>query len=298
MKCRKGAGMANRRGKVVEAYLQPIKPGNVYLMPLADGRLGVCRVIKREAAPRGRAQLGSILVVASPWIGLDSFLVVASPWIGRAPPELTEPRLRDILILTHHSWDNHPEALWTIDPLPGSFKLLGVVEPSPNEELMQCPSFGEWSTLALQVLLQWRWDNDREALLEEDAEEEKRRTVERATEARRRREYLEDLTLEALRRKKWLKTWTSFPPAKATSACRKNFRDTVDALIRLGPEAKREEVLAILQACIERFNSLDATMGHFIETVEREILCEEFEEIAHAAGLGESEDLADKWREW
>jgi len=261
------------------------KPGDAYLMPLPDGRLGVCRVIKRHAGEGGGTHP-------------DSFLVVASPWIGTAPPEVSDTRLKTILVLTHHSKRVRPEAMWTVDPLPDSFRLLGEIEPTPEEKLMECPTCGEWSTLALQVLLQWRWDNDREALLKEDAEREERSARERAAETERRREYLEGLTLEALRQKKWLKSWKEYPPAKATRACRKNFRDTVSALIRLGPKAKRRDVLAVLQACVERLNELDATNGHFIETVEREDLCEEFEEIVYAAGLGGCKDLADRWREW
>ena len=55
--------------------------------------------------------------------------------------------------------------------------------------------------------------------------------------------------------------------------------------------------MAVLQECIEAFNALDAEL-HFIETGEREDICEEFEAIVHACGLGGHEDLADRWREW
>ena len=56
--------------------------------------------------------------------------------------------------------------------------------------------------------------------------------------------------------------------------------------------------MAVLQECIERFNSIDAEMDHFIETIERDDICEEVEAIVHACGLVAHEDLADKWREW
>jgi hypothetical protein len=36
----------------------------------------------------------------------------------------------------------------------------------------------------------------------------------------------------------------------------------------------------------------------FIETVEREDICDEFEAIVHACGLGNYKDLADRWRDW
>ncbi len=55
--------------------------------------------------------------------------------------------------------------------------------------------------------------------------------------------------------------------------------------------------MAILQDCIESFNELDAEM-RFIETIEREDICEEFEAIVHACRLGNYEDLASRWRDW
>jgi hypothetical protein len=36
----------------------------------------------------------------------------------------------------------------------------------------------------------------------------------------------------------------------------------------------------------------------FIETTLREDICEEFEAIVPACGLGGYKDLADKWRNW
>jgi len=72
---------------------------------------------------------------------------------------------------------------------------------------------------------------------------------------------------------------------------------TVEALVELGPRASESNRMAILQRCIESFNILDAKM-HFIETVEREDICEEFEAIVHACGLGAHKDLVDRWRDW
>ncbi len=55
--------------------------------------------------------------------------------------------------------------------------------------------------------------------------------------------------------------------------------------------------MAILQECIEGFNTLDANLG-FIETDEREDICVEFEAIVHACGLGAHKELTHRWREW
>ena len=72
---------------------------------------------------------------------------------------------------------------------------------------------------------------------------------------------------------------------------------TVEQLLELGPDASKKDRMAILKKCIEAFNAMDAGMG-FIETNEREDICEEVEAIVHACGLGTYKDLADRWREW
>jgi len=68
-------------------------------------------------------------------------------------------------------------------------------------------------------------------------------------------------------------------------------------LLKLGPRASEKKRMAVLQHCIESFNELDAEM-QFIETIEREDICAEFEAIVHACGLGHCKGLADRWREW
>jgi hypothetical protein len=72
--------------------------------------------------------------------------------------------------------------------------------------------------------------------------------------------------------------------------------NTVEELLKHGPRASEKERMAVLQQCIESFNELDAEM-QFIETVEREDICEEFEAIVHACGMGHHKDLADRWRD-
>lgn len=73
--------------------------------------------------------------------------------------------------------------------------------------------------------------------------------------------------------------------------------ETVDRLQELGPNSAQADRMKVLQRCIESFNELDA-QSYFIETVEREDICWEFEAIVRACGLGAHKDLADKWRDW
>lgn len=101
-----------------------------------------------------------------------------------------------------------------------------------------------------------------------------------------------------LRKKKRFADWKGYAPDKVITPCRVIFRDTIDALLALGDDPGEAAVLPILRACIESLNKLDEEYNHFIETTIREELCEEFEEVVHACGLGRHENLADRWREW
>jgi hypothetical protein len=72
---------------------------------------------------------------------------------------------------------------------------------------------------------------------------------------------------------------------------------TVERLLELGGNPSESARLAILKDCVEGFNALDAEL-HCIHTEEREDICEEFEAIVCACGMGDHSDLVDSWREW
>jgi hypothetical protein len=148
-----------------------------------------------------------------------------------------------------------------------------------------------------EPLTQWRWDNDRDALLAEDAIEKKADDERFLAAQQQRREYLSRVTLEDLRGRRFFRGWRILP-AGPIRASRKIMTHTIEQLLEVGLDAPEEERLAILQRCIESFNELDAEFGGFIETDEREDICEESEAIVHACGLGSYEDLADRWRDW
>jgi len=87
---------------------------------------------------------------------------------------LLQAKLRPILYLTHHSWENDPNVLWISDEPPQELMFIGTIDPTPEEQAIQCMSFGSWPSLILQPLAQWRWDNERNAVLAEDMIEEKK----------------------------------------------------------------------------------------------------------------------------
>lgn len=277
---------AMKRAKPVSPKTVLPSRGEAFLMPLSDGRYGVCRVIRRSDPEEEKRQDGRHALVA------------ASSWIGEEAPDVNEPRLRDILALNHHSWDNMLEVNWVSDPVPDSFRRLGTIEPTHDEERMECVSYCGWESFPLQVYLQWRWDNERETVLQEDARQGELREREREESAKRRQEYLDGLTLEGLKKKRRFSEWKGYPPDKAIAACRRVFHDTIDSIVELGANPKRRAILTVLRRCVERLNELNEQYDHFILTFEREDLCEEFDEIVHASGLRGYKDLADRWREW
>ncbi len=260
--------------------------GAAFAVPLEDGRFSVCRVIRVTTSDEAKEH------------GEESVLVACSAWIGDAVPDAQDPALRPILRLTHHSWDNRPEVLWVSDPPPDNFIPIGTIESNPEEKTMECLTFGGWGSAQIQPLAQWRWDNERDSVLADDRSKGDEESQRRQREQQERENYLATITLETLRDHQFFTRWDEYPPNKAIRASRRIMSDTVQQLLDLGPAAPESERMAILQGCIEKFNSLDAEMDHFIETVEREDICEEFEAIVHACGLGAHDDLADEWRDW
>ncbi|WP_148598350.1 hypothetical protein [Aquisphaera giovannonii] len=260
--------------------------GAAFLMPLDDGRFGVCRVLRRPDAEEEARH------------GAPTVLAAASSWIGDEPPAIDDPRLRAVLILSHHAFAGRPEIQWVSERVPESFRPLGTIEPDDDERRMPCNVHGGWGSFPLQRLLQWRWDHDREAVAREDDAKKAAVAAANKDAPARRMAYLDGLTLAGLRKKRRLVGWRDGAPAAAIRACRAAFAEAIDALDALGPAASRPARLRVLKRCVESLNRIDDAHGHFIETAAREELGEEIDEIAHVAGFRGVHDLAGRWRDW
>jgi hypothetical protein len=271
--------------KTKEKVIEP-KPGNVFRFPLGDGRFGACRVI-REMNKKEVKEFGG-----------ECLLVAACSWIGSENDELCEGNSRPVLHLSHHSWNDKIEVVWIPrdNRIPKSFIRGFELKPDNDDLHMKSNSFGSWESFPLQVLLQWRWDNDRSAL---EAEERKQKTELEDSQRKsniEREKYLNTVTLEELLPKKRFKKWKGFVSTKLISSCNDIFKETISNLI-VASDSTKQERLDILKMCIEKFNEIDEK-SHFIETEEREDICSEFEEVTYAAGFKNIENLADEWRGW
>jgi len=260
--------------------------GAAFAFPLGDGGFSVCRVLLGMSSER-----------STQWRGGTDVLVASSSWVGKKVPHVEDPALLPILYLTHHLWDNKPYVLWISEEPPQDFIPIGNIQPTLEEQAIPCMAVGGWSHLRLQPLAQWRWDNDRPAVLAEDVLKRQKEGETRLKVQQEREAYLRSVTLQDLRTHQFFANWKDYPPPKAIRASRKMMTDTVEDLMELGANALKEERMAILQRCIESFNRLEAQL-QFIETIERDDICEEFEAIVHACGLGRHKDLADNWRDW
>ncbi len=259
--------------------------GAAFAVPLEDGRYSVCRVLTNNSDKHATTCKD------------DAVLVAGCHWVGPQVPGADDPALRPLLYLTHHSWKNTPNMVWVSEEPPPELIPIGIIEPTAEEQATSCMSFGNWSSLKIQPLLQWKWDHERDEVLADDAVKQQQASDARDKARQERKQYLKQVTLEELKERQHFPNWKRYPPAKAARASRKLMTTTIEDLIALGSDASEADRMAILQKCIESFNELDAEL-QFIETIEREDICEEFEEIVHACGLGHHQDLADEWREW
>lgn len=226
------------------------------------------------------------------------------------PPTIEKARERDVLLEHRFTLDGRPATFgltsewWDSDELPGQV-LLGQAELSTMEAetahrilhvLVGC-SYAPLSH-AIQIAdAEWRWTNDREALVAEDEE----RLAALRTQVERQRTRLKGLTLEQLLSETPLADWSPsppFPPPAFTNAARTKLREACVELERLGARPRKGEVRAVLKALVLWLNEADRAAGEVIETEEREELCAALEEIAFAARQPSLAAEIDDWRSW
>lgn len=72
----------------------------------------------------------------------------------------------------------------------------------------------------------------------------------------------------------------------------------IDGLISLGDTGNEEEIMKLVEKAVTEFNALNEKYDYYIETLEREDLCDFIMEAASLAGLETDEDITEEWREW
>jgi hypothetical protein len=246
-------------------------------MPLEDGRYGACRVLRKKE------EEGDVSVLAA-----------ATPWIGSTAPSLDEPLLRVILGSTHHNREGEGKVLWISEAVPATFTRLGVLEPTKQQARLDCQTFGGWMSLSIGVFTQWRWDHDREALLEEERQQEEHA---KASREKQRVAYkpLPSPGLHEMARQAAFKSWRGYVDAEILQESRAIVRATIRALLALGPDAPAAAKLDVIRECVEGFNDID---DGWICTIEREDICELIDELGARVDLDDFGEELEAWRDW
>jgi hypothetical protein len=108
------------------------------------------------------------------------------------------------------------------------------------------------------------------------------------------------MNLEKLREAKPTLRWKTsrYPYSdEVIIQCENVLEDFIRSLEALGDQAKSQDILQCVRAVVVKFNKLDAVYS-FIETVEREDLCDFIYNAARMTGLDTDEDITEKWRDW
>lgn len=102
--------------------------------------------------------------------------------------------------------------------------------------------------------------------------------------------------LKRLRQNELLADWQGHVTETDILACRKILHATIDKLLEVGPQKIAADGPTIVTEAVLALNEIDSG---FICTIEREDLCEFFEELGERSGLsaGDIEEVLEN-REW
>ncbi|MDN7229435.1 hypothetical protein QWY15_19440 [Planococcus sp. N064] len=84
---------------------------------------------------------------------------------------------------------------------------------------------------------------------------------------------------------------------ESIAAAEKVLQSYIDGISRL-QEPTEEELMKKVKEVVLRLNAVNEEYDFFIETLEREELCEFILEHAKKAGMVADEDITEEWREW
>ena len=263
-------------------------PGSVFLFPLEDGQYSIARVVRRitrvnptTSTPK-RQKVNAMV------------LVVTSSWVGQAAQTPSMQEIRDALYLTHHSWQNALQAVWIEDLPPPQFIPAQSIPVVPEDDALDSVSYDDWESLLLQPLLQWRWDHDRESVLQEEAAAKE--LVAQKAAAARKEPKPRPPTLAELANREWFKAWDT----KAEAQPRKQSIALVTGLItrlQADPKPTKKRVKDELKQCTSAFNALEVREP-FITTTHAEDIVEALHQISTACGYPDLDEFIDDQRDW
>jgi hypothetical protein len=253
-------------------------PGSVFIVPLNDGRFGAVRVLSRKV------ESGIAIAFVSP-----------TTWIGNKPHRPADKMLREPLILNHHAWNNQYAGIWVFEPMPPSLIPAGNLDIQDTDYRMITGFYSGWDVVD-QILLQWRWDHDRENLLREEAIKAEQDAELKRLEDLRRQDLSQNITLPDLAMRSWFDEWSEEYDGVYIELSRKIIQSLIESISNL-PKVGKSEMKRLLKSSVREFNQLDK-VSHFIETEQRESIYEALELITFAVKMPDLIDEIDTWRKW
>jgi hypothetical protein len=234
--------------------------------------------------------------------------------IWSKPPSLDDARACDILC-QHRFFHTGNPAVWGVNAAwwnrsdLGDMTFLGTVLLRAEDVRFASGIFGHVPGSSFSTMHaanhaaegEWRWANDREALIAEDERVKSQQAAKRAAQEERHRTRLRGLTWEQLLSETPFERWAPSPPFPSwafTRDARAVVHDACRSLRALGSKPRKSDVRRLLRACVEWFNKSDEQAGGVIETEEREDICAVLEEMAYVARQNSLVDEIDNWRTW
>ena len=128
------------------------KPGDVFIMPVKDDILGACRVIRNGDQTKSH-QKDQMKKTET------GVLVALTAWYGASPPDINEPKLKELLKKTYGQFKGETEHIWIKKKVPDEFKYIGSIAPTPEELQLKGKVDAGWFWLSSIAKEQYKSDN-------------------------------------------------------------------------------------------------------------------------------------------
>ena len=262
-------------------------PGSVYAFPLSNGLFASCWVLQNRKID-----------------GDDCCFVVCLSHIGEKAPTEADNIKVEVLVCDHHGIEPKACPLWVDELPPKEFVFIGMSDVPNDHPLLQPRRkyesfrFGGWESFHYDALTQWRWENDREAMLAEEAEEDRIAKERQAAALAEIEQERRSMTLEKLVKYTFFPDWDDYPPKLVKTKCRRAMRALAKALIGLGASPKTADQKVEFQNCVMHFNKLNSKHEEIGDTAVREDIVDAICLFEHAAGYKNLPEQIDAWREW
>lgn len=259
------------------ARTPPPSPGDVFCIPLANGKFGAALVVESGSE--------------------FQFLVLDAYWDARPSQEdVSGQSLMSMypVVPGLQSAPYRPFKGWFRGPFPDVFLICGH-SPLSNysDALLSDPMVFQNPGHFAEVLFErWRWKFDVEALMKE---QELRRIAYETKERERR----ERRSLKTMLRERPFAHWSEMWPKSAVNEAHRIVRNATNRLIELQkiPDASKTEKMSVLKRVVDEFNELYDRM-ECIETQEAADVVDWVEQLALRVGLSNEDENLTGHRKW